>query len=151
MKVDKQKVLNKCNLNTQVKNKLKALDKILKQYKIPRSAIILFGSVNLGIRKLRCMNDLDCSISEKYFKRIQQKIGDTNCKVGSYCAEINIGEISFIHEKATPKIKDKYLSEIEDESYFDFIDGFKVINKKTWETMQKQDPDKKDKKFLEKK
>jgi predicted nucleotidyltransferase len=119
-------------LLNELKNTLK------KYYFITKDDFYIFGSAILGKYQLRKLHDLDIAISTKKFKELQQKTNKKFCDKGSYCVQMDIGNISFIDERVVPKgNKD-----------FEFYKGYKIITNSTWIDMQKKDPDQKDKKFI---
>ena len=126
------------NTSTNCSDKLKELKTLLKKANIPEKNIYIFGSYILELNHIRCANDLDVSIPQNDFKKLMTTFGKKHCASGSYCVQYDIGNISFIDERAVPK------------SHKTFIlhNNIKVIDIRTWLDMYKKDPDKKDKSFL---
>jgi hypothetical protein len=131
-------------ISKRVKSLLDELKTFCSEHDVPKNSIVLFGSIVLGIHGLRYPNDLDIGIKKDVFEKIQKELNKPNCKPGSECAQLDIGNLSFIHEIAVPNVNDKSLFSIDGTT----IDGFKVITFDQWKEMQKKDPLKKDAKFL---
>lgn len=120
---------------------LDELDQFLKDYNIPKTELIIFGSFILGIKDIRSPNDLDIGITEKYFDQI--KLKNKNIKDQSHL-HINIGNLSFIKKENLPRYKNQNLFDIKHQNY----NGYKTITFEQWKEMQRRDPRKKDKDVL---
>ena len=112
--------------------------------KISKNNIVLFGSIVLGLHGLRYPNDLDIGLLKPEFENLQIETKKQNCKIGSYCAQMDFGDLSFIHEYALPKINNQNLFNLKLEKVL----GFKIINFEQWKQMQMNDPLKKDIRFI---
>jgi len=149
MKLNKKYIILESSGLLRSESLLKKLKTFLKKHNIPQDSIILFGSIVLGLHNLRDPNDLDIAIKEQYFNQLRK---DNKDKCNMYCAQIDIGDLSFIHEKAVPKIKNKNIFDLP-EKFFIKKDGIKIISNVTWKTMKKHDDKihrEKDKKYFNK-
>lgn len=117
------------------------LNIFLKKYNIPKDQIIIFGSAVLGLKGLRTPNDLDIGITENGLSIIKKYYSPAK---GSYGAQYDIGNLSFIHESAVPKFKGQSLFNQKVDKY----KGINIISFEQWKEMQKHDPLQKDKQFL---
>ena len=120
------------------------LYKFLKIHKIPFKDVVVFGSAVLGIKGLRVPNDLDIAIKKEQILKLKRNKEFKPAK-GSYGAQYDIGELSFIDDRAVPKIENKNIFSIGHTKHLDIP----TITFDTWKKMQKNDPNKKDIKFLE--
>lgn len=117
------------------------LNIFLKKYNIQKDQIIIFGSAVLGLKGLRTPNDLDIGITENGISIIKKYYSPAK---GSYGAQYDIGNLSFINELAIPKFKGQSLFNQKVDKY----KGINIISFDQWKEMQKHDPLQKDKQFL---
>ena len=132
------------NSEQNIKNTEKLFNELnifLKKYNIPKDQIIIFGSAVLGLKGLRTPNDLDIGITENGISTIKKYYSPAK---GSYGAQYDIGNLSFIHELTIPKFKGQSLFNQKVDKY----KGVNIISFEQWKEMQKHDPLQKDKKFI---
>lgn len=118
------------------------LNILSKKYNIPKDKLLIFGSAALGLKGLRKPNDLDIGIHPDYLNNIKQYNKPTR---GSYGAQYDIGNLSFIHQQALPKLNGQNLFDLEN---LNKVKGYNTINFDHWKEMQRKDPLQKDKRFL---
>lgn len=119
----------------------KKLHSISKQYNIPTDHLVIFGSAALGLNGLRTPNDLDIGIRKESIPILKSNFKPTK---GSYGAQYDIDNLSFIHELALPKYNGQSLFD----QHMRKHKGINTITFEQWKEMQKHDPLQKDKRFL---
>lgn len=119
----------------------KKLNQLIKQYKIPKDHLVIFGSSALGLKGLRTPNDLDIGIRKESVPILKQNFKPVK---GSYGSQYDIGNLSFVHELAVPKYNKQSLFDQPMSKH----KGINTITFDQWKEMQKRDPLQKDKRFL---
>ena len=114
-------------------NLYKNLNQFSKEYNIPKRDLVVFGSSALGIQGLRTPNDLDIGITKNGISIIKKHYSPAK---GSYGAQYDIGNLSFIHELTIPKFKGQSLFNQKVDKY----KGINIISFEQWKEMQKHDP-----------
>jgi hypothetical protein len=112
---------------------LKTFDIFIKKNNLKKDDFVIFGSSVLAINGIRSPNDLDICTPAHIFKELKKHaLG----KCSKYCAQIDIGKLSFIHELAVPKTFNKNTTQL--------YKGFKFITNNNWIQMCKKDVEGKD-------
>ena len=117
------------------------LNQLSKQYNIPKEHLLVFGSSALGLQGLRTPNDLDIGIRKESIPILKQNFKPAK---GSYGAQYDIGNLSFVHELAVPKYNGQSLFDQQMRKH----KGINTITFDQWKEMQRNDPLQKDKRFL---